>query len=510
MNIVNRFLIFCTILSGIILSASCDTSKDGEHKISICATTDVHGNYFDKHYNDDGSNNYSMSNVSSFVKQKRASEDEFVLLDIGDNIQGTEASFYYNYIDTTSEHVCRKIVKYLKYDALVVGNHDIEAGHSNYDKFRTDKNINYLAANTFCTGGNNKGKPYFQSYAILKRDGVKLAVIGMTNANIKQWISSDSYSGYNVMPVDEVAQSIVDKVIAEEKPDFVILCIHGGHGKGIKSDIENPLLYIARNIKNVDVIFYGHDHKANVETITNPNGNILVLNAGRKAENVAECTIQYKIEKGKVVSKSTFGRLNSMKDYPVDSVYDKVFSNDYNKVRDYSNKIIGTLTEDIHMGDAVWGPSSCLNFISNVLLDVSGADISMIAPNGSNSILKKGDLRVKDLFSWYPYENQLFVIKMTGEQIENYLEYSYDGWINRTNYSFNYDSAFGLKCMSTNRLVREWLSSPWRMDPSFLLQIPILLQLLLTERLAGVIYLKRVPVLIPPIRIHIQLRNMLI
>ena len=75
-----------------------------------------------------------------------------------------------------------------------------------------------------------------------------------------------------------------------------------------------------------------------------------------------------------------------------------------------------------------------------------------------------------DLFTIYPYENQLFVVKMTGKEIKDYLEFSYDSWINtidsaddhvlkivnaadpRTgqsrwsfvNRSYNFDSAAGL------------------------------------------------------------------
>ena len=35
-----------------------------------------------------------------------------------------------------------------------------------------------------------------------------------------------------------------------------------------------------------------------------------------------------------------------------------------------------------------------------------------------------------DLFTVYPFENQMYVIKMTGKEIEDYLEASYDLWIN--------------------------------------------------------------------------------
>lgn len=59
----------------------------------------------------------------------------------------------------------------------------------------------------------------------------------------------------------------------------------------------------------------------------------------------------------------------------------------------------------------------------------SGSDL-ICRPSDIQRIRKGRVLLYNDLFTIYPYENQLFVVKMTGEQIKNYLEYSYDMWIN--------------------------------------------------------------------------------
>jgi 2',3'-cyclic-nucleotide 2'-phosphodiesterase/3'-nucleotidase len=34
-----------------------------------------------------------------------------------------------------------------------------------------------------------------------------------------------------------------------------------------------------------------------------------------------------------------------------------------------------------------------------------------------------------DMFTIYPFENQMFVLKLTGREIKDLLEYSYDKWI---------------------------------------------------------------------------------
>jgi 2',3'-cyclic-nucleotide 2'-phosphodiesterase/3'-nucleotidase len=44
--------------------------------------------------------------------------------------------------------------------------------------------------------------------------------------------------------------------------------------------------------------------------------------------------------------------------------------------------------------------------------------------------VKEGTILFNDLFTIYPYENQLYVIEMTGKEVKDCLEYSYNKWIN--------------------------------------------------------------------------------
>ena len=74
--------------------------------------------------------------------------------------------------------------------------------------------------------------------------------------------------------------------------------------------------------------------------------------------------------------------------------------------------------------------SDYLNLIHTLCLEATEAQISFAAPLTFNSEIEAGTLVYNDLFTIYPYENQLFEVKMTGAEIKTYLEHSYDGWIN--------------------------------------------------------------------------------
>ena len=64
-------------------------------------------------------------------------------------------------------------------------------------------------------------------------------------------------------------------------------------------------------------------------------------------------------------------------------------------------------------------------------LDISGADISFAAPLSFDAEIKKGDIRVSDMFNLYKYENMLYVMKLSGKEIKDFLEESYYMWTNR-------------------------------------------------------------------------------
>ena len=194
--------------------ASCCGPKDGEYTFQLLTTNDVHGHYFDASYVSDEVSP-ALTNVSWYVDSIRTTvgKENVILIDAGDCLQGDNAAYYYNYIDTESEHLFGRMVEYIGYDAVVVGNHDIETGHPVYDRLVKERDVPFLAANAVRT---DNGKPYFQEYVTLKRHGLKITIIGFTNPNIKAWLSPLLWSGMTFESLVPFAQEIVDRIVAKE------------------------------------------------------------------------------------------------------------------------------------------------------------------------------------------------------------------------------------------------------------------------------------------------------
>ena len=440
--------------------------RNGAHTLHILTTDDVHGAWFDSLYVT-GGRTKSLMAVNAYVDSVRAAvgKENVLLIDAGDCLQGDNAAYYYNYVQTEGEHLFVRLVDYMGYDAIVVGNHDIETGHPVYDKVRAQlerRGIPFLAGNAI---RNDNGEPYFQEYAVFKRAGMKVLVLGYTNPNMKAWLQEELWSGMSFESLLPLVQERVDALVAKIKPQVVIVAIHSGTGDGDNRQLESQGLDLFRSLRGVDAVVCSHDHRQ----LTLQNDSIILLNAGNKARYVAHGTVTADIRGGKVQSKQLDATLIPVMYEKTDPAMSAAFHDEYLEVRDFTLRKVGELHCDLWTRDSYRGMSNYINFVHTVQLDAPEAQVSLAAPLTYNGHIRSGDLIYNDLFTIYPFENQMFVVRMTGDEIRRFLEYSYGGWIQtwdgahtlritrqadaRTgaqNWSFigrtyNFDSAAGLK-----------------------------------------------------------------
>lgn len=404
--------------------ASCCGPKDGEYTFRLLTTNDVHGRYFDSLYVADATDN-ALTNISWYADSLRSAEgvENVILLDAGDCLQGDNAAYYFNYVDTASRHLYARMTEYIGYDAVVVGNHDIETGHKVYDRLAGTMNVPLLAANAIRV---DNGKPYFQEYVTMKRHGLKITIIGFTNPNIKGWLSPVLWEGMTFESLIPMAQEVVDRVSAKEDSDVVIVAVHAGTGNGDGSILESQGLDLFKSIRGVDFVVTAHDHRPLVQK----NDSICLINSGSHCRNLGLGTVTVRVENGKVVSKVLDAELLPVDKKNVDTRMQELFRQDYQAVKAFTLKEVGQLKTDLRTKDAYVGMSDYLNLIHTLSLGCTPAQISFAAPLTFNGFVEAGTLVYNDLFTIYPYENQLYVVKMTGKEIKDYLEYSYDAWIN--------------------------------------------------------------------------------
>lgn len=437
--------------------------------LKIVETTDVHGAFFPYDFIDRKPRAGSLARVSSYVNRLRSQYGQnVILLDNGDILQGQPVTYFSNYIDTTSHNIAADISNYMRYDAQAVGNHDVETGHRVYDKWISELHCPAIGANIIDV---ETGQPYVRPYTLIEREGVRIAVLGMLTPAIPHWLPQHLWTGLRFDEMAASARHWVKVLREQEKADVVIGLFHSGREGGITTPhyAEDASLTVAREVPGFDVVFFGHDHTRFAQTIENRGGQrVLCLNPANNAMAVAEATLTLQKMGAKWQVVATEGSLPSMAQEPVDQAFVNHFGYFTDKVNSYIDQTIGQFEQNIYTRDSYFGSSAFNDLIQNLQLQITGADISFNAPLGFDECIKAGPVRVSDMFKLYKYENQLYVMRLTGAEIRKHLEMSYDQWVNTMaspddhlllldsltrgdaqrmgfkNFSFNFDSAAGI------------------------------------------------------------------
>jgi 2',3'-cyclic-nucleotide 2'-phosphodiesterase/3'-nucleotidase len=405
--------------------------------IKIIQTTDEHGALFPYDFTDQKEINNSLAQVYTFVKQERENKNqEVILLSGGDILQGTPAVYYYNFEKTNVPHPFSEAFNLMKYDAAAVGNHDIETGHSVYDKFNKEIKFPWLAANAI---NKKTGKPYFKPYTIIKKKGIKIAILGLITPYIPHWLPEKLWRGIEFEDMVKTAEKWIKIIKEKEKPDLMIGLFHSGvdytyGNQSINDDKnENASKIIAQRVPGFDIIFVGHDHHGwNFKEKCVDGNEVQILGASSSARDASVANLVLTFDKNlKTWKKEIKGEIVESKNFIPDNAFLKKFKPQFEEVKKYVSKEIGYFTETIYTRDALFGNSSFTDLINQVQLDVTNADISFTAPLSLNAKIEKGNVYVGTMFKLYRYENFLYTMKLTGKEIKDYLEYSYNLWFNQ-------------------------------------------------------------------------------
>ena len=113
-----RFLLTAALLSGLLLSCT-HKLKDGDYTLTVLSTNDVHGTWFDSTYVD-GKVRKSLFAMNYYIDSVRTADGfgNVLLVDAGDCLQGDNAPYYFNYIDTLTPHLFPRLLEYMQYDAV--------------------------------------------------------------------------------------------------------------------------------------------------------------------------------------------------------------------------------------------------------------------------------------------------------------------------------------------------------------------------------------------------------
>ena len=448
-------------------------------KLKVIETSDVHGHFFPWDFMEGRPIKGTLVRANSYITRQRQAmgNDRLLLIDNGDILQGQPCVYWSNYVMPEDENLAAQVVNYMQYDAETVGNHDIEPGHKVYDKWIREVRCPLLGANIVHEDKKNaEANPKniytgLQPYSVHYVDGAKIVVLGMLTPAIPNWLNRSIWKGIEFEEMVSCAKKWVKYIQENEKPDLLFGLFHSGFNGGIHTPDydEDATEAVAKEVPGFDIIFFGHDHMLHNEWVTNCEGKkVLCIDPSCYVKYIAEADITLKYKGDKLVSKQIKGHLVNVENETIDEQMLQHFQPKIDEVKAYVARKIGRFEHPVYSREGFFGNSAFTDLIHNLQLKISGADVSFNAPLAFDNVIQAGEVTQADMFKLYRFENLMFVLRMTGEEIHKYLEFSYSLWANtmtspddhalllndaskydqqRTgfkNYTFNFDSAAGI------------------------------------------------------------------
>ncbi len=393
--------------------------------LQILATSDTHGKFDPWDYaanKEDASG--SVAQQATAIKENRTKTT--LVIDAGDTIQGNSSELFLN----DDVHPMSAAMNAIGYDIYVTGNHEYNYGMDTLKKVLAQQNAKVLTGNVY----DPQGAPLADGYVILKKNGVRIGVIGMVTPNITRW-DAVNLSGWTVTnPVDE-SRKIIDKI--KDEVDVLIGVMHmdidneyGVYGSGV-TDLANAC-------PEFDLIVAAHGHKSIPGQLIN---GVLVVENKNAGATVSEIHLQLKRQwNGKwAVAERTSENLE-IKDYAPDPLLTELLASYDSRAKEDAVTPIGTLTggnlapenELPNLPQPMLEDSALLDFINEVQLYYTGAAVSATALTSMNSQIYEGTIRKCDTATIYTYQNTLYKLRMNGAQLRRYMEWSagfYKQWV---------------------------------------------------------------------------------
>ena len=393
---------------------------------------------------------------------------------------------------TVKQHIVPEIYNFMGTEVGVVGNHDVEFGKKVFDHLNANFSFPLLAANAIRQGtqsiedkvkpGNGKRIPYFAkegsngAYIIkqLKVKGkpdIKVAILGLSTPESSVFLKNgDDNEDIYFEDMIESAAYWMPKIKAE-KPDLVVGMFHAGFDYKLAPGQDeqtyrnyNPVQLIADKVKGFDVIFWGHDHKIKEEVT---RSDVLLLGGNHYAQELSIADIAFTYDPDtKTYHKKLNGKylqvLNSKRQKKVagtmvddinggekknliklaaSSAFMSRFQPTLEKaIKVFRETKIGTLKTPLNTKDAVFGDSAFNDLVHHlekyaakkefgVEVDMTiAAPLKFAFPN--DTYVLSGDLVYADMWNLYFYDNLHAVIEMSGQEIKDYMEYTFGEWFN--------------------------------------------------------------------------------
>ncbi len=387
---------FCTMM--LLLGSAALAAQE----LTFLQTTDIHGQE-------------TIAQIGTIIDRERIADQELILVDCGDISNGSPSA----YVDAGASMI--ECLNAFKYDIFVPGNHEFRIGNEafrrNCSLFTSGK---VLGANIEFNDPAKAPAGGLGSWTMLKRKGLKIAVIGLLCHRYDNWIGSSLYSGIRLISPVETLKKIMPEIRAA-KPDVVVVAAHLDSGTIMESVTGNDdwaytLDSALREFcPEASLILAGHTHR--LVPVRQVRPGCWEVQPPTHGKGVAKIKLTYDAKAGKVTGVTT--EILSAKGVPAKEKMPDAWVKNQKATPGFMNKPVAQLPENVVLGKVSNDPASGARmaelFAKAIFEGVQDCD-GVFCHNYASWQNKKGLLTENDFFRLQTNNQYITVLTLTQEQ----------------------------------------------------------------------------------------------
>ena len=347
-------------------------------------------------FNDMHSNIDMFPKFATMVDSLRAIYPDMLLFSAGDNRTGNPVNDQYDPVNYPMITLMNKV----GFDLSAVGNHEWDGNIVNLQNDIERADFPFICANVFIP---DNVKLDIKPFVTMQQQGVKMAVVGMIE------VRHGNIPGAHPDNLKQVSFKRPEVVLPDYKylrgeNDVVLLLSHCGFEDDVELAQSNPWL---------DAIIGGHSHTL-VDHPSETNG-VVITQSGSHLKNAT--LLKIKVKDHKVVGKETVVLNVNARHEEKPEI--KAMLDEFNDAPALNQPIATAVTK-------FENPEELGSMLCDALCEISGADFAFQNTGGIRvTHLKKGPITVKDVYSIDPFNNEVVVYQMTGEQVKKFILNNY-------------------------------------------------------------------------------------
>lgn len=447
MKLLKKSMVLALLAAFTLASGSAQAyEQDKTYKITILHTNDHHGHFWRNDYGE-----YGLSAQKTLVdgirKEVAAEGGSVLLLSGGDINTGVPES------DLQDAEPDFRGMNLIGYDAMAVGNHEFDNPMSVLRQQEKWAKFPFLSANIY---QKSTGERLFKPWMIFDRQGLKIAVIGLTTDDTAKIGNPEYFTDIEFRKPADEAKLVIEELQQTQKPDVILATTHmghydnGEHGSNAPGDVEMARSLPAGSLAMIvgghsqDPVCMASENKKQVNYVPgtpcapDKQNGIWIVQAHEWGKYVGRADFEFRNGEMKLVNYQLIP-VNLKKKVTYDNgKSERVL---YTPEIQENQQMLSLLTPFQNKGKAqlevkigntnghLEGDRSKVRFVQTNLARLilagqmarTNADLAVMSGGGVRDSIEEGAITYKDVLKVQPFGNTLVYADMSGKELTDYL-----------------------------------------------------------------------------------------